>query len=248
MNIRSARHLLLTLVVAGATLASAASAQPWQEKRATGTSSTLRVDFGRSLHWTSIPGTRVEELPMSERPRYDVFRYGGSYYAFDNDRWYMSARERGDFQEIDDRNVPDEFTAISREHWRNYPTRWHGRSGLGDRDYSDAVPATLQVRVANSARWYAIRGTSVKQLRGAQRPDFDLFRLGGEFYAFDNDNWYMSRRASAQYRLINERQVPAEMTWVPRYAWQHYPDRWLDDRGRLRNDRGRPVAGNRWGN
>lgn len=244
MNTRSAMNLLLTLVVAGAALASAASAQSWQEKRDTGTSSTLRVEFGRSLHWTAIPGTRIEELPVSERTRYDVFRHGGSYYAFDDDRWFMSARERGDFREIDDRDVPDEFSAIPRDHWRAYPNRWHGRAGLGGRDYTGAVPTTLQVRVANTARWYSIRGTSVMQLRGAQRPDFDLFRLGGEYYAFDNDSWYLSRRATGQYRLINERQVPAEMSWVPRYAWQHYPDRWLDDRGRLRGDRGRPYAGN----
>ena len=89
-----------------------------------GTSGTIQVTFGRTPRWTGVPGTQVDEIPMAERPGYDVFRYGGSYYAYDNDRWYTSNRESGDFNVIDDRSVPAELSRVPREHWRHYPSAW----------------------------------------------------------------------------------------------------------------------------
>ncbi|HEX6031478.1 MAG TPA: hypothetical protein VFY90_08595 [Tepidiformaceae bacterium] len=89
-----------------------------------GTSGVLRVSYGTAPRWMSVRGTRVEEIPMAQRTRYDVFRYGGSYYAYDNNRWYSSSRESGDFMAIDARSVPSELSRVPREHWRNYPTTW----------------------------------------------------------------------------------------------------------------------------
>ena len=91
------------------------------------TSGVLRITFGSAPRWMNVQGTRVDEISMSERPRYDVFRYGGSYYAYDNNRWYSSSRESGDFTALDERAVPSELSRVPREHWRSYPTTWQNQ-------------------------------------------------------------------------------------------------------------------------
>jgi hypothetical protein len=106
----------------------------WEDRRSQGpggTSATLRVTFGTTPRWVGIRGTRVEEIPVAERPGYDVFHYGGSYYAYNDNRWYTSSRESGDFTVIEDRTVPTELSKVPRDHWRNYPTAWQNQSPNG---------------------------------------------------------------------------------------------------------------------
>jgi hypothetical protein len=93
-----------------------------------GTSAYLQVNFGTTPRWAGVQGTRVEEIPMAQRPGYDVFRYGGSYYAYNNNRWYSSSRETGNFAAIDDRSVPSDLRSVPREHWRNYPSAWQNQN------------------------------------------------------------------------------------------------------------------------
>jgi len=80
-----------------------------------------------------VSGTRVEMVPMSERPDYDVFRYGGSYYVYNSNRWYSSPRESGQFTMSDDRSVPTELSRVPRDQWRNYPSTWDNRNDQRDR-------------------------------------------------------------------------------------------------------------------
>lgn len=196
-------------------------------------SATLRLNFGGAGHWLGIPGTQVEELPPAERPDHDVFRYGGAYYTHENDRWYMSGRADGNFTAIDDRDVPRDFSNIPRDHWRNYPGNWQDRHDRGMR----GAPETMQVNVGYSARWSMIRGTRVQQLRGRSRPDYDLFRYGGDYYAFDNDRWFTSHSGRGEYVAIGYDRVPDQMRRIPRDAWRNYPARWLDENGNPRYDR-----------
>ena len=100
-------------------LAASARAQDRQYQAPGGMFASLRITFGPPHHWAGIEGTRVEELPAAERPDYDTFRYGGTYYAYNNGRWYSSPQERGDYAIMDERAVPREFASIPREHWRN---------------------------------------------------------------------------------------------------------------------------------
>jgi hypothetical protein len=93
------------------------------------TSATFQVSFGSAPRWSSISGSRVQVIPYSERPNYDVFRYEGTYYVYNNDLWYSSARESGQFTRIDVRSVPSELTSVPREHWRNYPPAWGNNGG-----------------------------------------------------------------------------------------------------------------------
>lgn len=105
---------------------------------ASGTFSSLQITFGSTPRWRAIPGTTVWEIRGDQRPDYDMFRCGRNYYVYDNNRWYRSRRDRGEFMWIEDRYLPSQFTRVPREHWRNYPTAWtdegrDSRYGRGDR-------------------------------------------------------------------------------------------------------------------
>jgi hypothetical protein len=142
---------------------------------------------------------------------------------------------------MDDREVPDEFSTIPRDHWRTYPSDWQDRHGQGGEDQS----STMQIDLGYATRWSMIRGTRVQMVRGRQRPEFDLFRFGGDYYAFDSDHWYTSHSGRGEYTRIGDRMVPDELRRVPRMMWRNYPPRWLSENGDSRRDRyGRnPYAG-----
>jgi hypothetical protein len=89
----------------------------------------MQVSFGSSPRWNSIHGTRVREIRSADRPDYDMFGYDGSYYVYNNNRWYSSRQRTGEFTEIDERSLPSAFTDIPRDHWRNYPSGWQDSNG-----------------------------------------------------------------------------------------------------------------------
>jgi hypothetical protein len=122
--IHSKKHLLLTLLALSTTLVIAVSAQAQS-----GTPATLQVSFGSTPHWTNIHGTHVSEISSPERPAYDMFRYNGHYYAYNENRWYMSKQPHGKFTYVDERSVPNEFTKVPPGHWRNYPQGWGDKNG-----------------------------------------------------------------------------------------------------------------------
>ncbi len=234
MTLRRLTSPLLPLLVLGATLAftAPAHAQYGRDPGGSGTSATLRVNFGTTLHWTSIRGTRVEEIPTGERPNYDMFRYGGSYYAYNNNRWYRSPVESGDFAAIDDRDVPGEFATISRDHWRNYPAQWQSRQDQGSQwqSRSDQAPSgvsgSLQVNLGNSTRWGDIQGTRVREIQQGSRPNYDMFGYGNSYYVYDNDRWYSSPSMDGQFNAIDDSDVPQDFMSIPRDHWRNYPSRW----------------------
>ena len=96
------------------------------------TSASLQISFGNAPHWTGIQGTLVSEMRSSERPGYDMFRYGGMYYAYDNEHWYTSRTVRGNYKLIDDRAVPGEFAKVPPGHWKHYPPAWAGQNANGN--------------------------------------------------------------------------------------------------------------------
>lgn len=205
----------------------------WQERRdpgSSGASATLRVQFGTAPHWTSIGNSRIEQVPVNERPDYDVFRYNGTYYAYDHERWYSSRRPDGDFDMIDDGAVPREFAGIPRDHWRNYPTDWQNGPDAG----FDDAPLTLQVNYVRTPYWMNMRGTRVWVVRSTARLDYDLFRVGGLYYAYDNEQWYGSRHRSGVFAQVDERNVPSDLSRIPQDQWRNYPNSWLDQYGNPR--------------
>jgi hypothetical protein len=210
---------------------------------------SFMVSFGTRPRWSGISGTRVERIYGAERPGYDVFRYGGSYYAYNDNRWYMSANESGQFALIDDRSVPSEFSRVSRENWRHYPSQWDNR----DYRSSGGSSATLRVSFGSTPRWSGISGTRVEAVYGADRPDFDVFRYGGSYYAYNNGGWYTSNRESGDFRGIDSQSVPSELSRVPRERWRNYPaewdgEDWYDSNGRRSSgDRNDQYDGDRGG-
>jgi hypothetical protein len=193
------------------------------------TTASLRISFGSTPRWSSVNGTRVEEIIGNNRPNHDMFRVDGSYYAYDNNRWYTSRYDRGDYTMINDSDVPEELVRVPRDHWRNYPQSWAARNDRPDyREPAYRAPATLQVAYGRNARWWTIRGTRVAELRGAARLDYDVFRYGGVFYAYNDAQWYRGRTGRGQYRAIAQRNVPYELSRVPRGNWRDYPASWVE--------------------
>jgi hypothetical protein len=127
---RLKRNLMLPLLALGMTfvLTSPAQAQYRQIQQPNGTSASLQITFGSQPRWSTIRGSRVQQVRERERPDYDMFRYGGGYYVYRNNQWYMSRHGRGEFAVIEERNVPMEVSRVPRQHWRNYPGQWNDQS------------------------------------------------------------------------------------------------------------------------
>jgi len=113
---RRMMRLLFPMVALGLTLAAAVPAHAQD--------ASLRVTFGHQPRWVGVQGTQVREIRTADRPDYDMFRYGGRYYAYNNNHWYSSRRGNGRYRMIEDREVPMQITRVPREHWRNYPAGW----------------------------------------------------------------------------------------------------------------------------
>jgi hypothetical protein len=234
MIIRPRRHMLVPLLTLCMTLAVAAAVQAQdRQHQGSGASATLRVSLGTAPQWVDVPGTRVRTIRQGERPDYDMFQYDRNYYAYRDNRWYMSPRESGDFTLIDDRSVPSDFSGIPREHWRNYPSGWQGRQHQGPGGRS----ASLQVHFGTTPRWMSVRGTRVRMIRQSQRPDYDMFQYGRNYYVYNDNQWYMSRRPRGQFMVMDERFVPRELSRVPRGHWRNYPSEWSDQNRDHRDDR-----------
>jgi hypothetical protein len=82
------------------------------------------VTFRRAPIWEVIPGTRVSWIRERDRPNYDLFRSGSSYYLYNDGYWYRSNRLDRRFTVIQERYVPMAFSGIPDNHWRNYPPGW----------------------------------------------------------------------------------------------------------------------------
>jgi hypothetical protein len=248
MNIRS-KMRLVPLLVLGMAIATAASgnAQDRQYQRSRGTDASLQITFGTTPHWVGIPGTGIREIRQGDRTDYDMFKYGRSYYAYNNanDRWYMSRGWRGQFMLIDDRSVPRELRRIPRNHWRNYPTAWANRNYRGNYQSSNyqgsgGTSASLQVTFGSTPHWAGVSGTRVEMVPAAERPNYDVFRYGGTYYVYNSNRWYTSSRESGQFTAIDDGSVPSELSKVPRENWRNYPPAWgtqknKDNRGRGNN-------------
>jgi hypothetical protein len=95
---------------------------------------SIQITFASPPRWIGVPGTRVRQIQLAQSPDYDMFRYGGVYYVYNNDQWYMSRRPQGRFFLIEDRQVPRELYIIPRDHWQHYPPAWGNRYDQGNRN------------------------------------------------------------------------------------------------------------------
>jgi len=214
MILRSKMHRLVPMLALSMTLAMAASAHA-------GTDVSLQINFGSTPHWVAVPGTSVREIRQGDRTDYDMFQYGRSYYAYNNSngRWYSSRRSRGRFVMIDDRSVPRELRRVPRSNWRNYPSAWDDQGSGGS-------SASMMVNFGSTPHWAGVSGTRVEVVSAAERPDYDVFRYGNSYYAYNSNRWYTSSRETGQFTAIDDRSVPTELSKVPRDQWRNYPASW----------------------
>jgi hypothetical protein len=119
---------VLPLLVLGVTLLSAnpARAQDRDDRWRVSVQAPAppEVYFRHSPRWENIQGTRVYVVRDEDRPDYDMFRYGGSYYIYNDGYWYRGDRWNGPFVAIDFSSVPDEFRSVPRDEWVSYPSNW----------------------------------------------------------------------------------------------------------------------------
>jgi hypothetical protein len=243
-------------------IAATVQAQNGYNRSSTGASGSLQITFGSQPHWTSVNGTQVQVIRQDERPDYDMFRYNNRYYVYRDNRWYQSDQWRGSFNAVDPRSVPTELSRVPRENWRSYPAEWRDRNdndrdrdrssggndvrdgnsggsynrdrtsgGNYDRDRTSGG-ATFRVSFGSRPRWSPVPGTRVMVVRSGDRPDYDVFRYGNSYYAYNNDRWYTSNRWDGTYNYVDEASVPRELYRVPRNHWRHYPQGWQNRRYR----------------
>ena len=91
-----------------------------------------RVEFRRQPRWLRVQSTNVQMTSMQQRPAYDLFKLGSTYYIHDNGYWYRSNRWNGTYTAIDLRYVPTEFMSVPRQYWRDYPEAWATRTDNGN--------------------------------------------------------------------------------------------------------------------
>ncbi len=160
MTIRSSVKSLGTVLALGVTMGSTLPAHAqWRDDDARNRGVITRQDdrrapappviaFRRSPRWVTVPGTRVYVVNRNERPGYDIFRYGSTYYIYDNGWWYRSNRWNGRFVAIDERMVPTAFYDVPRAEWRSYPSGWENRAWQDHRN-----------RTGHNDRWHRDNGS-----------------------------------------------------------------------------------------
>ncbi len=100
----------------------------------------------------------------------------------------------------------------------------------------DDASLSIQINFGTAPHWVAVRGTRVREIRENERPDYDMFSYRGRYYVYQNDRWYASRRWKGRFTVIDDRDVPGELSRVPQGHWRKYPPGWQkqDERGHER--------------
>lgn len=204
------------------------------DNRGSGVPAAPRVAFRYNPTWVLVPGTSVRMIREDQRPAYDMFDYGSTYYIYENGYWYVSDTWNGPFQAMNEDDVPIALQRVPQAEWRDYPSRWAGSGynrGNGSSRQSwrydvSRAPAPPEIYFRRNPRWVAVPGTRVMVVRGSNRPSQDLFRLGGSFYLEVNGYWYHSTNLNGPYVAMDARRVPLEFASVPRGYWRSYPENW----------------------
>lgn len=244
MSLRKKLALLAPALALGLALAAVPSAHAQ-------VSGSFNVWFGTTPHWTYVNGTRVEVIRSDEAPDYDIFRYNGRYYVYNDNRWYSSDRPTGDYSYVYDvRSIPIELRQVPRSYWRVYPSYWsdddvrddrsygrdrdydRDRSYDRDRDYDRGQPMTFRIDLRHRPRFVPVRGSSVMVIASQDRSDYDMFKYRGNYYVYEDGRWYMSTHWRGPYNYIRPSEVPASFTRVPRNLWLTYPAEWPNRRHR----------------
>jgi hypothetical protein len=73
-------------------------------------------------------------------------------------------------------------------------------------------------------------------IRQRERQAYDMFRYGNNYYVYNDERWYVSRQWNGVFSYVDDRDVPRELSMVPRNYWRNYPQGWANEYGDRRYD------------
>lgn len=76
------------------------------------------------MHYRSAPSYQVVELGVrvvDSPDDCDLFQYGGNYYLYSSNYWYVSNRYDGSYRIIDVQRVPRAVLEVPDHRWRHHP-------------------------------------------------------------------------------------------------------------------------------
>jgi hypothetical protein len=201
--------------------------------------------------WERVPGTQISIIRQDQRPVYDMFSFDSNYYVYDKGFWYRSQQLNGPYISFEASTLPPEFHTVPRTSWLSYPSDWSvSTSGsdniaMGQAGTAGTIP-TANVTVASdwaptvsfstAPHWTAIPGTGIYQVRASERPKYDLFRYGANYYVYQNGGWYKASRTNGPYASITVDAVPPTFRSVRQNYWVTYPTGWtyVDKHGKVK--------------
>jgi hypothetical protein len=88
------------------------------------------------------------------------------------------------------------------------------------------VPSPPLVEFQYRPQWVPVTRSNVLMVRAAERPYYDMFSYGSNYYIYNDGYWYRSSRWDGSYVAIDARDVPVEIHSVPEAEWHSYPPGW----------------------
>ena len=81
-----------------------------------------QIMFQKTPRITVVPATRVSRV-MDPACKHDLFRFGGTWYAYVARHWYRSDDISGPYRVLDARHVPRAVLFVPPMHWKHHPER-----------------------------------------------------------------------------------------------------------------------------
>lgn len=89
-----------------------------------------------------------------------------------------------------------------------------------------SAPLPPTVTFSTVPVWERVPGTQVSVIRQDQRPTFDMFSFGNEYFLYSNEFWYRASAINGPFVALEGTAVPPELHSVPRANWLKYPADW----------------------
>jgi hypothetical protein len=77
-----------------------------------------RIVLAERPDLVAVPGSLVYSVRNVD---YDVWRYNGAYYAYNDGYWYRSSKTSGPYVVVDVRRVPETILRVPAQSWKHHP-------------------------------------------------------------------------------------------------------------------------------
>jgi hypothetical protein len=89
-----------------------------------------------------------------------------------------------------------------------------------------SAPLPPTVSFTTAPVWERVPGTQISIIRADQRPTFDMFSFGNEYYVYNDGAWYRASALNGPFVGFETKLLPPEFQAVPRASWITYPVSW----------------------